>query len=198
MTNNGTLVTGSVDVAYAQALFETAQQANRLDEVTAEVEQLAELLSAQPDLWRLLSTRALPASERAGVIQRLFQGRVSDLLYRFLQVINHKDRLPSLQRILQAFSDLVAQHRGVVEVDAYVAQPMEPAQLQRLTQALSQTLGKQVVLHPYTDPDLIGGIKIRIGDRLIDASVATQLKRLKARLVEAGQEKARAVAAQLD
>ncbi len=77
---------------YAQALFELSTANGSLAEVTEELEQLAELLAGNADLANLLGSRALSRDDRAGVLARVFQGKVSDTLYKFLHVLNHKDR----------------------------------------------------------------------------------------------------------
>lgn len=194
MSNYGMLMTDSVARVYSQALFELATDSGQLEAIAEEVEQLGELLASNRDLAKLVSSRTLRAGERAGVIDRIFKGRVSDTLYRFLQVVNHKGRLGSLRGIVQAFGDLMDEHHGIVEVDAYVAQQMDDDQVAHMSEAIAQAIGRKVVLHQYVDPQLIGGLKIRIGDRLIDGSVAAQLKMMKQKLVATGREQARQLA----
>lgn len=194
MSNNGQLINDSVDRVYARALLEMAQERGRVDEVADEMDQLGELFKAEPQLRRLLSGRVLGKAERAASLQRLFEGRVSDTVYRFLQVLNQRDRLDKLPGIASAFADLVAEERGLIEVDIYVPQRLDATEAKEVAAALSKALGKEAVLHQYVDESLIGGLKIRVGDRLIDGSVATQLKLMRRRLIEAGREKARQAA----
>lgn len=195
MSNNGEMINDSVSRAYASALVELAEADGQLSEVADELEQLSELIAREPALKSLLSTRALSVSERAGAIERLFKGQVSELVYRFLQVVNQKDRINKLAGIIDAFGDVVAERKGIVEVDIHVASKLDDAQAQRVAQGIGQSLGKEVALHQYVDEKLIGGLKIRIGDKLIDASVATQLKLMQRKLVAAGREKARQLVA---
>ena len=189
-------VTDSVSRVYAQALLELAQSANQLDAIAQEVSDLAALLAGNNDLRQLLDSRAIGAEARRGVIERVFKGKVSDTLYRFLQVVNTKDRLGVLPGILASFGEKLDEARGIVKVDAYVAKSLDAGQADRVAKAVGDSLGgKRVVLRQHVNPDLIGGLKLRIGDELIDASVATQLKLMQRRLVEAGQERARELAA---
>ncbi|MEX0745508.1 MAG: ATP synthase F1 subunit delta [Phycisphaeraceae bacterium] len=182
--------TNAIDRAYARALFEMGEQAGSLDALADEVDQLAELIRDAPGLRRLLGGR-LPTAERAAMIDRMFQGRVSDLLYRFLHVVNRKGRLNMLESIVQAFSDLMIEHRGLVEVDAFVAQRLDDASAEAVAASVGKSLGKEVVLHQYVDAELIGGLKLRFGDRVIDGSVATQLRLLRQKMIDAGREQAR-------
>ena len=183
--------TDAVDRAYARALFELAEQAGTLDAMAEEAEQLAGLIAQQADLRRLLGSRALGHAQHEQMLERLFAGRVSDAMHRFLRVVNRKGRLGSLAAMLYAFGELVNEQRGLVEVDAFVAHRLDEAQQRQVAEAVGQRLGKEVVLHQYVDPELIGGIRLRVGDQVIDASIATQLRLLKRRMIAAGRERAR-------
>lgn len=180
-----------IDRVYARALFEMAEQQGQLDAVADEMDQLADLMRRDPGLRRLLTSRSLNTADRAGAIERVFKGRVSDVLHRFLQVLNRKGRIVELAGIAQALTDLVHEHRGLIEVDVFVPQRLDESEAGQLAERLGQIMNKQVVLHQYVDEGLIGGLKLRVGDRLIDGSVATQLRRLRDRLERAGREKAR-------
>ena len=184
-------VTQSVAWIYAAALLDLAEQGRQRDEVRAELDEVADLLGDAPDLALLLASRVLATSERRGCLERIFKGRISDLSYRFLQVVNNKDRLADLAGIVRAFGQLVDEQRGLIDVDAYVATPMDEPQTRRLAAGLGAVLEREVTLHQHTDPYLIGGLKLRVGDRLIDASIAAQLRRIRERIIAAGREQAR-------
>ncbi len=188
-------LTQSVAEVYAVALFELADTASAVDDVREQMDDLAELIRSNPGLRKLLESRVLSATERRDSLQRIFEGNVSDLLYRFIQVVNAKDRLGELLGIAVAYGKFVDVRHGLIEVDAYVAAHLDDAQAQRVTSELGQALGGTIVLHQFVDPSLIGGIKLRIGDKLIDASVATQLRKMKEQIVAAGREGARSEAA---
>ena len=183
--------TDTVARTYAQALFELGRDQGELEALADELDELGELLVGQPALRELIASPAIARQERAGLIQRLFQGQVSPTMYRFLQVVTRKGRLGSLPGIVQAFSDLMTDHRGLVEVDVFVAQRLDDAAAREVATRIGEVLGKEVVLHQYVDEELIGGLKIRVGDKLIDGSVANQLKLLRERLGQAGRERAR-------
>lgn len=179
----------SVEHVYAAALLELA--ASDLDNIREQADDLGSLIRDDKGLALLIESRVLSSDERAASIEKIFKGNVDDLLYRFIQVVNAKDRLPHLGDILETFGALVDQRNGIIEVDAYVAAALDDATAQRVTADLSETLGGNVVLHQHVDETLIGGLKLRIGDKLIDASVATQLRKMKKQIVDAGREKTR-------
>lgn len=182
----------SVGRVYAQALIELAEGQQQLDGLAEETQGLAELIKSQPDLRRLIENPILDRSQRTEMVQRLFEGKVSDLLYRFLQTVNKKDRLADLPGVAAAFASFMAERRNEIEVQAFVATPMDDTTARRVSDGLGQSLGKQVTLKQHIDESLIGGLKLRIGDQLVDASVARQLKAIEQQLITAGREKARA------
>ncbi len=184
----------SVGRLYAQALMELSIEQQQLDAVADELKDLCGLVESDADLRRLITNPILGSGQRAGMLQRLFEGRVSDLLYRFLQTINRKNRLAALPAIGSAFVKLLAAHRNEIEVEAYVASPMDAGTADRVAAGLGSTLGKQVTLTQHVDPSLIGGLKLRIGDRLLDASVQSQLRSIQQQLIAVGREIARAAA----
>ena len=190
MAQENTDVMQSVDWVYAKALLDLAEQAGQRDDIRSEMDEIAELLGTEPELSKLLASRVLSTADRSGCIERVFMGKISDLSYRFLQVVNNKDRLADLAGIVMAFGKLVDKSRGLVEVDAYVASLMDEAQIRRVADELGASLGGEVLLQQHLDESLIGGLKLRVGDRLIDASVATHLRRLKEKLVAVGRDHA--------
>jgi F-type H+-transporting ATPase subunit delta len=181
----------TVEHIYAAALLNLAEKAGQVDEVRQEMNELGDLLKQQPVLTKLLESRVLSRSERAGSIERIFKGNVSELLYRFVQVVNSKDRLAALADIITMYGKLVDRRNGIIDADVFVAALLDDSEVQRISSNLSEALGGNVVLHQSVDPSLIGGLKLRIGDRLIDGSVATQLKRLQQSIVDSGREAAR-------
>jgi len=194
--NRPSFHTDPVSDLYAQALYELAESNGSLADVTEEFEQIAELLAQTPELITLIAGRALSRGDRDGLIERVFQGKVSDTLYRFLHVLNHKDRLAALPGVTASFANILADKAGIIEVDAYVAKRLDGATADQVARSIGAALGgKQVVLQQYVDESLIGGLKIRVGDQLIDGSVASRLTRMKRQLIAAGRDKAKSAAA---
>lgn len=196
MANDQNNVIDSVQSVYAGALLELAEEHNALDAISDEVRQLGETLDQSPDLARLLDSKVLSEQDRGAVIDRVFKGRVSDLLLRFLHVLNRKTRLGILPGLAPAFRQALQHRRGQIEVEAHVAQPLDAAQQADVTARLSKTLGgRQVILRQIVNPDLLGGLKLRVGDEIVDGSVVAQLKIMREKMVDAGRAKAAALVA---
>jgi F-type H+-transporting ATPase subunit delta len=167
---------------YAASLFSLAKEAGgpqRSEEVQGELEDILELARSNAQFGEFLASLILSAKERRASLQKILKGRVSDLTYNFFQVLNEKGRLGHLSPIVHAYEQMVQQAYGRVEVDVYTAAPIDQQEIGAIRDRLKTMLGKEPVLHPYTDEGMIGGIRLQIGDQLIDGSVRTQLRKLR-------------------
>ena len=181
---------------YAQSLLELARGEGReaVEETLGELEDLLELARGNPAFGEFLASRVVSADARAKSLKKMFDGRLRPLTLRFLMVLNQKDRVGHLPAIVAAFDRVVQDEFGRIEVDVYTAQPVGGDDLSAIKEKLSASLGKDVVVHPYTDESMIGGIKLRVGDQLIDGSVAAGLRRMREKLRRDGAAKIRASA----
>jgi F-type H+-transporting ATPase subunit delta len=180
---------------YATSLFDLAMAQGgqpRAESVLGQLEDILELARSDPRFGEFLASRVIPAERRAQSLDRIFRNRADDLVLRFLQVLNEKSRLGQLPAIVSAYDSVCQKRFGRVEVDVFTADPLAPEAVASLRSRLAQTLGREVVLHPYVDPRIIGGIRIRVGDQLVDASIATALRRLRDHLHREGAAKLRA------
>lgn len=180
---------------YARSLFELAESEGgqqRIEEIGAELGELVDLARADKSFGEFLSSRIIAGKKRSASLDSILKGRVSDLLRRFALVLNKKERLANLPSIAGAYDQIVQEKFGRVEVDVYTAAPVDRAVLDRVGASLKKTIGKDPVLHPYTDAGMIGGLKLQIGDQLIDASIATRLRRMRERFTGPGAANLRA------
>ncbi|MEQ9459692.1 MAG: ATP synthase F1 subunit delta [Phycisphaeraceae bacterium] len=176
---------------YARALLEMAVEAGQAEMVLDQMNQIGGLLASDGGFQKLLDPRALPKAERAGVIERVLKPRVHELLFRFFQVINRKDRLSELPGIITALNLLYRESQGVADVSVTLASEPDDAAKDHLKKRLEESLGRQVALTTHVDPSLLGGMVTRIGDRQIDTSVVGRLRRLQNQMIDAGRAKAR-------
>lgn len=180
---------------YARSLFELANKHGgqaEIESTVAELDDILEIARADAKFGEFLSSPSISSSDRAKALEKIFKGRVSDLTYKFLQVLNEKGRIGQLSSISAAFDQESQEKFGRVEVDVYTVEPVGPDLLRTMKDRLGRVMGKDVVLHPYTDPHMIGGVKFQVGDQLIDASVATHLRKLKDQLENEGAANMRA------
>ena len=174
---------------YARSLYELAEQAGGRDkivEVGEELDQICELARGDTAFGELLASPIIDGAKRGASLRRIFDGKVTDLTLRFLLVLNVKDRLGHLDSIGDAYERLVHEAFGRIEIDLYTAAGVDPPQLESIKQRIEAAIGKEPVLYTYTDPSMIGGLKLRIGDQLIDGSVNNRLRRLRYSLTSSG------------
>ncbi len=180
---------------YARSILELAEEKggrDKIELVLGQLEDVLELARSDAHFSEFLASRVIPATSRAASIKRIFDGRIDPLVLNFLLVLNDKGRLARLAPIIDAFDALAQDKFGRVEVDVYTAAPASGEELAGIKKSLEAKLGKIVIVHPYTDASMIGGVKLRIGDKLIDGSVATRLRRMKQRLATDGMAEIRA------
>jgi F-type H+-transporting ATPase subunit delta len=187
--------TDAVSRVYARSLFELAEQAGGQDtiaQVADELDTICNLLRADARLREFFSSPIVAMKARGESLRKIFTGRASDLTLRFLLVLNEAQRLGSLERIAATYEQMEHEKFGRVEVDVTTAEPLDASTLAQLKAKIQKSLGKEPVLHLYTNEKLIGGIQLRIGDQLIDSSVATRLKKMRTDLLQAGSSQIRA------
>lgn len=179
---------------YAKSLFELAhQQGGQADteSVLGELEDIVELARSNKAFSELLASRLIDSGKRDASLERMFNGKVSPLTLNFLRQINRKGRLANLGQISVALDTLVQGQFGRIEVDVFTATPIGAGELESVRKQLSDSLGKDVIMHPYTDSSMLGGIKLRMGDQLVDASVQAQLRKMRDNLLDTGSDQVR-------
>jgi len=175
----------SVATAYAKPLLELAREQNQAEAIGEELRGLKQVIDSNPTFAEFLANPAVSEAERGEVLQRTFDGRVSPLLFNFLRVLNARGRLGVLPQVSDAYDDLLDELFGKIEVDVTVAQRLTAEELEEVRRRVSEALGKEAVVHQYVDDSIIGGLLLRVQDRLIDASVRSQLRALKNQMLAA-------------
>ena len=171
--------------AYARALLDLAKGQNQEQEIGQELSQIRELLDADPAFEQFLSNPAVGVEARLPVLQKAFDGKVNGLTWNFLRLVNVKGRLSLLRQIAEVYDDLLDEMYGKVEVDVTVAQRLDEAELDEVRRAVSEALKRDAVVHQYVDESIIGGLVLRVQDKLIDTSVRAQLAALKQQMLAA-------------
>jgi F-type H+-transporting ATPase subunit delta len=166
---------------YATALYEEADRTDVVEAVDADVELIRNSLEASDDLMRFFESPVIPDEKKGAVIDTLFEDRVDALTHRFLKLLVKKDREGMVAAVAEQYQALRDEQRNIVEAHVRTAQPMGDDEKDELTTALEQTTGKNVRLKVEEDADLIGGLVVRIGDRVYDGSVRNKLENLRDR-----------------
>ena len=176
------------DVAarYAQALFELASDQDALGPVEADLKALDALARESADLRLLLRSPKFDAAEQARALAALCErAGFAALTRKFLGLLAANRRLAPLGAIIAEFRRLVAARRGPVAAEVTTAAAMSSAQQARLSKALAAALGKAPQIEVKVDPAILGGLKVKIGSRLYDASLKAKLDSMKFALARA-------------
>ena len=172
-------IQASLGGRYAFALFELAREAKTIDAVEASLAAVRDALT-QSDDFRMLTTSPLVA--RSGAVKAV--QAVADSIgidqttKNFLCVLAENHRLGQLPAIIRAFRALAAQHRGETTAEVASAHPLTDEQVGELKQQLRTRVGRDVNVDLSVDPQLLGGLVVRIGSQMIDSSIRTRLNAL--------------------
>ena len=172
-------------VTYARSLLELAQERSLAEPIGQELEQIAQVLESNPTFREFLKDPGIGADERTAVLDRVLRSRVNPLLGNFLGVLNLHGRLRLLEEISTAYGELLEKILGKVEVDVTVARRLTPDELEQVRQRVGSALKKDAVVHQYVDESIVGGLVLRVGDKLVDASVRSQLEAIRRQFLAA-------------
>lgn len=170
----GDLVDAADELA-AQALFAMAQQVEVLDEVEDELFRFGRILDREPTLRRALTDPSLPADRKTELLQALLGDRVQAATLVLVREVVLRPRGRTIDRGLEEYGRLAAARRERLVAQVWTVVPLSSAQQERLGAALASRLGHQVHLNIELDPDLIGGLTVRVGDVLFDGSITHRL-----------------------
>jgi len=166
---------------YAKALLGAAEQAGQAERSVEELEALvSDVLDRLPQLDEALKSPRLTHEERLPILEKAFGGKLSATTLTFLKVVSQHNRLDCLRAIARAARKQLDVARGRVEVLVETAYPLSNPVRERIVARLTQLLGKQVTLATQVNEDLLGGLVVRVGDTVYDASLAAQLRRMEA------------------
>ena len=164
---------------YATALFGLARERDRLAALEADIGKLEEAIATGPEVMRTLRSPLVSRDEHARAMEALARDLdLSELTAHFLGVLADKRRLGVLPAILRVLHEMLAAERGEATAEVISAVPLSEAQLGEVEKSLAGYLDQAVRLVASVDPGLIGGLVVRVGSRMIDASLKTKLQQL--------------------
>jgi F-type H+-transporting ATPase subunit delta len=167
---------------YAEAAFEVATRDNTVDAWRKELDMAAAVM-ADERVGRALANPSIPLETRTGVAQATFGRAVGPKVLNLIGLMLRRGRIEELPRLAAEFRRLDDQRQGITRATAVSASALSPDELRALTERLEASAGGRVALDTEVDPSLLGGLVVRLGDRLIDGSVRSRLERLRNQLV---------------
>jgi F-type H+-transporting ATPase subunit delta len=169
---------------YARSLFEVAQKEDSLDEVHEQLGEFTDAIDENRDLQVFLFSPYFSAQEKKEGLGKFVEG-ADDNLFRFLELLAERHRMPVIFRVRRAFDDLWAEERKRLEVEITSAVELDDDTVNSIGKRIEEQTGRDVQLSARVDEDVLGGIVLRVGNMVLDASVRARLERLRRQVTSA-------------
>lgn len=180
---------------YATALIDTALESKALDAIEKDLGDLSAMISASDDLQDVLHSPLFKRAEQGKALTALAdKAKFHDLTKNFLSLLAENRRLPILEGVIGAVKLEIAARRGEINARVQTANALSAAQTKDLQKSLSDAMGQNVTLDVEVNKDLIGGMVVTVGSRMIDDSVKRKLERLKQAMKSGANQNAQAKA----
>jgi ATP synthase F1 delta subunit len=173
----------TVDAVYGEGLFEAAFDIGNVEGIGTELDEILQVFREYSSFFELLRAPTVPIEERKAVAEKVFEGRISNELLNFIRILIDRKRIGQIRGIAKAYRRLADEREGVVKGKIYSAVDLSEDQIARFEEETGKLLKKRVKLRNETDVSLLGGVRVYIDGKLIDASVRGQLDSLKERMI---------------
>ena len=169
---------------YARALLDVAtKESVDLEVIGQEIDRFITFLKGQPVLDRLLMNPAVPVPRKRAAMQEITKlSGFLPVVSKLLVLLADRDRLGLLHDLSATYHELLAERQNVVRAEVTTAEPLSRDQLDAIEKKLASMTGKRVSMTTKVNRDILGGVVARVGGTVYDASIATQLKKIRARL----------------
>lgn len=174
----------AVAKVYSRAIFEVAAAKGATAEVLEELAGLGQLAVGDRPFADFLSSPMIDAKVRQAAIDKMFRGRLSDVVVDALQVVNRKGRLALLPAIAEQYRQLLRDRDQRVDVLVWTAVPLSESLRAEIRKVVGNFTGRQPDLHETVDPSLIGGLVLEFGDRKVDGSVLFEISKYRQRFAD--------------
>ena len=169
---------------YARSLFEAAKDQDKLDEIREQLGTFADAVAESHDLQVFLFSPYLSTEEKKQGLRRAIEG-ADEAFLNFLDLVVENHRMPVIFRIRRDFEELWEQENRLLPVQVTSAVPLDDAIVQQIGSTIGEQTGKQVELSSQVDPDILGGIVVRVGNAILDASIRNRLEQLRKQVAKA-------------
>jgi F-type H+-transporting ATPase subunit delta len=167
---------------YAQGLLDNVPDDDRAEEIVGELDEIVRMLDEIEGFESLLTRAMLTRTQRDALVQRVFCGRVSELAEAFMTILGRRNRLSIIRPAAGQFRKLLNIRKGLLEVHVTTAVPLDEQRHAEVTEMISKELDSEVIVIGHVDEEMLGGIVIRVGDRVYNASLSLSIEKLSNRL----------------
>lgn len=173
-----------VSKVYAEALFDVGLEMGSLEALSAEMQDVCQIFAENPEFFELYKAPNISLEERKKIVSTAFEGQIQPELLNFIKLLLDKHRGYFILEIGRDFQKRVEEHNGVIKGVVYVTYALSDAQIQKLEDKLSASTGKRILLTQKINPDILGGLVVHIGDKVIDNSFRKKLDDMKEDLLQ--------------
>ena len=170
---------------YAQALFDLCRDHGKVDAVRHDLKQITGLLEKSDEFERFVTNPIIPREKRLEILQDMLSQKLDAITYRYILFLEQKKRLYLIKNICEKFEDLYLEWKDTCKVRISSTRALESRELEAIRRHLKNKLNKNIEPETVVDKEMIGGIKVQVGDVIYDYSLQTQLERFKAQLLNA-------------
>lgn len=174
----------AITVRYAKAFFETAKEKNQLNKLKSDIESVLEVCNQSVDFVLLLESPIVKSSKKADLIKAIFSGNIDELTLNFLLLITENKREVHIPGICRNFLDQTRKDQNIKSAMLTTASEVSDETVKKVETLLGKELNATIELSTQVKSDILGGLVLRLDDKQYDASVATQLKKIKQTLLE--------------
>ncbi len=186
VTDNNSEISGVAE-RYARALFDLSLEEKAIDATEADLGRIEAIMNESEDFMRLVKSPVFTSDEQLAAVSALLdKAKIEGIVGNFVRVVTSNRRLFSLPGIIKAFRKILSNHRGEQVAEVTSAQPLSNDELEALKASIKDALGKDIAIDAKVDPELLGGLVVKVGSQMIDSSVRTKLNSLKIALKEVG------------
>lgn len=165
---------------YATALYELAEADKQLDTVAQDLSAISDMVDDSADLSRLIRSPVIARDDQVAAMDAILtQAGISELTKRFIGVVAQNRRLFALTAMIKQFQGILARRRGELTAEVTTAQALTDAQRQAIEDGLKKAMGTKVAVDARVEEDLLGGLMVKVGSRMIDSTIKTKLQQLR-------------------
>lgn len=168
---------------YAVALFELAQETDKMDIFNSQVEMIYTSIKANKEFLSVLNHPRISGDEKFNLFQNIYKDNISEEILGLMSIIVKKNRETEILEILETFLELVREHKGITTAFIYSATALTNEQINNIKENLSKNLNKEIIIKADVKPDLIGGLLINVDGKVIDNSIKKSLEDIKKSLI---------------
>jgi F-type H+-transporting ATPase subunit delta len=162
---------------YARALFELAERSKMVNAIKDDLDIVQNLIIKEKDFGALMASPYFSPDYKEQIAQKIFSGKLSDLTIDFLRVVIRHNRMVFLPQIINRFNEIWEAHHGYKIVQVTVSQVLNSQETEMLSADMARAMNNKVKLQIGVNPSIMGGVIIRFGDRVIDNSIRSRLRR---------------------